>query len=170
MARTDPAAELDRRYSSDGATATTWSQASGRLEQAQLFWLATVRPEGGPHVTPLLAVWQDDRLHFCTGAGERKAMNLALNPRCALITGCNTLDEGLDVVVEGEAVRVTDDERLRRLADAWVAKYGEEWRFGVGDGGFVHEAGDALVFEIAPTRGFGFGRGEEYSQTRWALG
>ena len=170
MARTDPATELDDRYSSEGATATVWSQASGRLERAQLYWLATIRPEGGPHVTPLLAVWQDGRLHFCTGPSEQKAHNLARNPRCALITGCNALDEGLDLVVEGEAVGVTDDGRLRRLADAWVAKYGEEWRFGVRDGRFIHEAGDALVFEVVPATGFGFGRGEAYSQTRWRFG
>jgi hypothetical protein len=33
-----------------------------------------------------------------------------------LTTGCNRWNEGLDVVVEGEAVRVTDEEMLKRLA------------------------------------------------------
>lgn len=73
--------------------------------------------------------------------------------------------------VEGEAVRVRDDARLRELADAWVEKYGEAWRHEVGDGGFRHTLGDehgtVLVFEVAPTTAFGFGKGERFSQTRW---
>ena len=134
---------------------------------AEIFWLTTVRPDGRPHVTPLLAVWLDRALYFSTGAEERKAKNLAANPRCILTTGCNAYRDGLDIVVEGEAVRVTDEALLRRLAERWVAKY--DWRFDVRDGAFVDaEHGNvALVFEIAPVTAFGFGRGEAYSQTRW---
>ena len=29
------------------------------------------------------------------------------------------------------------------------------------------EGGTALVFEVAPTTAFGFGKGEVFSQTRW---
>lgn len=137
------------------------------LEGARLYWISTVRPDGRPHVTPLIAVWLDGALHFCTGEEERKARNLAENPHCVLTTGSNTMDDGVDVVLEGEAVNVTDEARLRVLADAWVAKYGEEWRFGVRDGAFHHEHGRALVFEVAPRAVFGFGKGETFSQTRW---
>ena len=42
---------------------------------------------GRPHVTPLLAIWLDSALCFCTGASERKAKNLALNPHCIRTTG-----------------------------------------------------------------------------------
>lgn len=73
-------------------------------------------------------MWLDETPYFCTGPDEQKARNLERNPRCALTTGCGVLD-GLDVVLEGRAVRVTDEARLRRLADAWVAKCGEDWRF-----------------------------------------
>ena len=69
-------------------------------------------------------------------------------------------------MVEGDAVRLTDDAALGRVAEAYVAKYGEEWRFTVKDGVFVHEAGEALVFRIAPRTVFGFGK-DPYSQTRW---
>lgn len=64
------------------------------------------------------------------GQTERKAKNLALNPRCVIATGCNVL-EGLDVVVEGDAVRVTDESRLQRLADGSAAKYDQLFRFTV---------------------------------------
>jgi Pyridoxamine 5'-phosphate oxidase len=164
------AGELDARYSSEGATATTWEEARDRLEGADVHLLSTVRPNGRPHVTPLLAVWLDDAAHFCTGPDEQKARNLARSPLCALIAA--GAPDGLDVVVEGEAVRVTDEGRLRRLADAWVARHGEEWQFSVRDGAFAHPsgAGTALVFEVAPAVVFAFGRGDEYSQTRWRPG
>jgi nitroimidazol reductase NimA-like FMN-containing flavoprotein (pyridoxamine 5'-phosphate oxidase superfamily) len=165
----DPTPELDARFSTEGAKPVPWAEAQGQLEGAALFWISTVRPDGRPHVTPLIAVWLDRALYFCTGPDERKAKNLAGNAHCILTTGCN-IEEGLDVVVEGEAVRVSDDARLRRIADAYLNKYGEFWRFGVSDGAFVHGADEssvAFVFEVAPVKVLGFGKGEEFSQTRW---
>jgi hypothetical protein len=166
MAGKEPVAELDARYSSDGATPTAWAQARRRLEEAEVYWLSTVRPDGRPHVTPLLSVWQDGALYFCTGPSERKARNLTQNPHCILTTGCNALAEGLDLVVEGAAVRVSDDATLRGLAAAYESKYGGDWHFDVRDGAFHGEGGEALVYEVAPSTVFGFGKGE-YSQTRW---
>jgi general stress protein 26 len=168
MADREPAVELAPRFSSPEASARPWDEARARLEQAQLYWVSTVRPDGRPHVTPLIAVWADDRLCFCTGADERKARNLGENPSCVVTTGCNTLSDGLDVVVEGQAVNLRDDARLQVIADAYVAKYGEEWRFTVA-GGELHDehGGAAIVFEVAPTTAFGFGKGEPFSQTRY---
>src|SRR5262249_28957420 len=141
------------------------AEAREGLERAQVYWLSTVRPDGRPHVTPLLAVWLDGALYFCTGADERKAKNLARNPHCVITTGCNALDEGLDLVVEGDAVRVRDDATLRRLADAYAAKYG--WRYSVRDGALHGEVGNvAIVYEVPPITAFGFGKGT-FSQTRW---
>ncbi|HEX2313204.1 MAG TPA: pyridoxamine 5'-phosphate oxidase family protein [Thermomonospora sp.] len=147
--------------------AVGWGQAERVLEEAQLFWLSTVRGDGRPHVTPVLAVWMDGALHFTTGPAEQKARNLAGNEQVVLTTGCNT-QEGLDIVIEGRAVRLTDEDRLHGLAEAYVAKYGDVWRFEVRDGAFHREDVDeAWVFAVAPVKAFGFGRGEEYSQTRW---
>jgi len=166
MAGREPVAELDARYSSDGATPTAWAEARGRLDDAEVYWLSTVRPDGRPHVTPLLSVWLENALYFCTGPGERKAKNLAHNPSCVLMTGCNALAEGLDLVVEGDAARVSDDAVLQRIADAYESKYGSDWHFTVRDGAFHGEGGEALVYEVAPAMAFGFGKGE-FSQTRW---
>ena len=113
-----PSTELDTRFSEPGAEPTSWQDTLEAIKQAELFWISTVRADGRPHVTPLVAVWLDDALHFSTGAGEQKALNLENNPRVALITGANGWQSGLDVIVEGEAVRVTDPERLRLLAAA----------------------------------------------------
>jgi hypothetical protein len=168
MQGTQPVAELDGRFSAPGASATAWADAESALETAEIFWISTVRGDGRPHVTPLIAVWLGGALYFCTGAEEQKARNLAANPFCILTTGCNAIGEGLDVVVEGEAVNIRDEEQLRRVADAYVAKYGSDWRFDVADGAFSHEGGVALVFEVAPVKAFGFGKGA-FSQTRWTF-
>jgi hypothetical protein len=162
----EPETSLDGRFSDPDATPTDWAEGRERIEMAELFWLSTVRPDGRPHVTPLISVWLDGAAYFCTGADERKAGNLAENPHCILTTGCNLLEEGLDLVIEGEAIRISDDARLTQIADAYESKYGSTWHFDVRDGVFHHEGGEAIVFEVAPTTAFGFGKGE-YSQTRW---
>lgn len=111
-----------------------------------------MRPDGRPHVTPLIGVWVDGALHIVTGPTERKARNLAANPHTTVTTGTNALDTGLDVVVEGEAERLTDAGPLQRVADAYVAKYGEDWQFTVKDGGFVHDGHEALVLRADRVR------------------
>ncbi|MFJ1709660.1 pyridoxamine 5'-phosphate oxidase family protein [Kitasatospora sp. NPDC088346] len=166
MAEQEPVPELDPRYSDQGAQPTGWSEARARLAEAELYWLSTVRPDGRPHVTPLIAVWVDGALHFCTGRGERKAANLAGNPHCVLTTGCNNLAGGLDVVVEGEAVRLTEAASLGAVAEAYEREYGSDWHFEVRDGCFVSGGDEILVFRVAPVTAFGFGKGA-YSQTRW---
>lgn len=168
MAGKEPMAELDARFSSPGANPTGWAEARRQLEEAEVYWLSTVRPDGRPHVTPLLSVWLDGALYFCTGRSERKARNLTRNPHCILTTGCNSFGEGLDLVVEGDAVEVSDDARLQRIADAYESKYGSAWHFEVRDGSFINEAGgEAQVYEVAPAKVLGFGKGDEFSQTRW---
>lgn len=109
----DPPAELQPDFSSDGASPTPWAEARQSLEEAEIYWLSTVRPDGRPHVTPLFAVWLDGAAYFATGASERKAKNLAGNAHCAITTGCNVV-KGLDLVLEGNAVKVGDDARLRQ--------------------------------------------------------
>jgi hypothetical protein len=87
------------------------------IERAELFWISTVRADGRPNITPLVAVWLDDALCFCTGPSEQKAHNLATNPHVVLTTVTNEWRSGLDIVVEGQAVRVTDTLQLRALAE-----------------------------------------------------
>jgi general stress protein 26 len=163
----EPAAEQDIRFGDPESPPTPWPDVRRVLETAQLFWISTVRRDGRPHVTPLPAVWSDDRLHFCTGPGEQKAVNLAGNQRVVLTTGSNQWKLGLDVVVEGDAVRVTDDARLRVLADLWRSKYQGDWDFAVENGLFRHDdGGSAVVFEVAPTKVLAFAKGQ-FAQTRY---
>ena len=167
MADRKPVAELHQQFSSDGATATPWAEARERLEKAEVYWLSTVRPDGRPHVTPMVAVWMDGALYFCTGGTERKAQNLAQNSHCIITTGCNALAEGLDLVVEGDAAVVRDKAALQRVADKYAAKYDRPFNFEAGDFAAYGEGGAAVVYEVMPTKAFGYGRGERFSATRW---
>jgi general stress protein 26 len=162
----EPVTQLDPRFSDPDAQPTTWEAARDVLEAAQLTWLTTVRANGRPHVTPLVAVWLDGALHFTTGPTEQKAINLEANTSVVLTTGCNTWDQGLDVVVEGDARRVTDRATLERLAAAWRTKWDGSWQFEPADGGFHHEAGGlSLVFAVEPTKVLAFGKGP-FTHTR----
>jgi general stress protein 26 len=166
MMRTDPTAEIDRRFSDPEAGATPWPDAERVLQMAELYWITTVRGDGRPHVTPLIGVYQDGAMHFCTGLQEQKARNLERRQQVALTTGNNSWAQGLDVVVEGAATRVTAGDALQRLADAYVAKYGSDWRFEVGDG--VFGAGDdaVAVFRIEPDKVLAFAK-EPHAQTTY---
>ena len=105
--------KIDKRFSDPEAEPTPWAEALGALEQAELYWITTVRPDGRPHVTPLIGVAADEAVYFCTGLEEQKGRNLEHNDHVALTTGNNTWASGLDVVVEGQAVR---DHRRRGAA------------------------------------------------------
>jgi nitroimidazol reductase NimA-like FMN-containing flavoprotein (pyridoxamine 5'-phosphate oxidase superfamily) len=160
-----PVTTLDERFSEPDAVASGWEETRRLLETAELFWITTVRADGRPHVTPLVAVWLDGAIHFATGAAEQKAVNLAGNPHVILTTGCNAWDTGTDVVIEGDAEQVTADDQLKRLADAWATKWDGRWRYEVRDGGFHHQPGAALVFSVTPTKVLAFGKGT-FSHTR----
>ena len=80
-------------------------------------------------------------------------------------TGANGWDSGKDVVVEGTAVRVTDAGALQALADAWFAKYGDDWNFEVRGEEFVELSdsggsteGGAWVYRVARRQGPGVRR------------
>jgi nitroimidazol reductase NimA-like FMN-containing flavoprotein (pyridoxamine 5'-phosphate oxidase superfamily) len=162
----DPRPKVDARFSRPDAKPTPWPQVRDLLERAELFWISTVRENRPPHVAPLPAVWFDDALHFCTGAEEQKGVNLARNPSCALTTGNNTWKTGLDVVVEGRAERVVDDERLHQLAALWFSKYDGDWDYEVRNHAFHHDAGEALVFRVAATKILAFAKGD-FAQTAY---
>lgn len=163
-----PETTIDPRYSSDNARPTPWPDAVVHLQNADLFWVSTVRSGGRPHVTPIVGVWMDDAFYFSSGAEEQKSKNLAVSPQCAVTTGCNHWDEGLDIVLLGNAVLVRDRQVLQRVADAHNAKYGSAWPSDVdGDGNFRMHGSEALAYELRPEQALGFGKTGGFSHTRW---
>jgi len=168
MLNSEPDAVLGP-FSSPGAQATPWASALAVLGEAEVFWLSTVRPDGRPHVTPLLAAWSLGGMCFTTGSQERKARNLEHNPRCVLTTGTNALT-GVDIVIEGVASVVDGrSEREQAVAD-FKRKYGahltspEGTWYGLGEAVI---AGAPRLYRVAPTVGFAFGKLPVSSQTRY---
>jgi len=72
--------------------------------------------------------------------------------------------------VEGEAVLVNDDAERRGVADTFESKYSSHFASpdgtwaGLGD---AIRGGDVLSYRVNPSTAFGFGKGGQYSQTRW---
>jgi uncharacterized pyridoxamine 5'-phosphate oxidase family protein len=165
---TEPVTKLDQRYSDAKAAAITWEQTQAVLRAAELFWISTVRADGRPHVTPLVAAWVDGVLYFHTGTDEQKFANLRANPNVVLTTGCNRWDEGIDVVVEGKAVPATDEKALTRAAEAFAVKWDGRWQLTVRNGRFYHGDGEnwpSEVFAVAPSRIFAHAKGDPFGAT-----
>jgi nitroimidazol reductase NimA-like FMN-containing flavoprotein (pyridoxamine 5'-phosphate oxidase superfamily) len=175
MSEAGPTGVIDPRYGDATATAPPWADIERRLADAGLYWIVTVRTDGRPHAVPLVGVWHDGAFAFCTGTEEQKMRNLEANRHVAVTAGPLGADgwaSGKDLVVEGEAVRVTDEAHLRVLADAWEVKYDGDWRWEVRDGEFVElsDSGGggehgAQVFGVAPAKVMVFG--DAHGQTTY---
>jgi len=147
---------------------TSWAEARGQLDAANTYWLATVNPDEAPHVMPVFGVWLDDVFYFTSGEAARKAKNLARNSRCVI----TATGKSLDLIVEGEAVKVRDESRLQRVAKLYASKYG--WHLTVQDGTYSAEYGAPSagpppyeLYEVRPATVFGLGTEEPYGATRW---
>jgi nitroimidazol reductase NimA-like FMN-containing flavoprotein (pyridoxamine 5'-phosphate oxidase superfamily) len=134
------------------------------------YWLATVQPDGRPHVVPVLSVWLEGALYFCANENTRKARNLTDNVHCVITVGNNAMH----LVVEGEAAKVRDEVKLQRVAGVYASKY--DWHVTVRDGAFYADYGAPTagpspydVYEVTPTTAFGFGTDEKFSPTRWSF-
>ena len=150
-----------------------WSRALEALESAepqkQTPFLATTRPDGRPHMAGVGALWDSGKVYFVSGAGTRKSRNLAQNANCAISMSLT----GIDLVIEGEAERVTDDPTLQRLA----RRYADQgWPASVKDGAFTYDysapsAGPPPwdLYAIAPTTVFGVLTDEPGGATRWRV-
>lgn len=146
-----------------------WSRALEALDAGleANYWLATTRPDGRAHLAGVGVFWFDGKFYFTTGAGTRKGRNLAKNPNCVISVSL----KGLDLVVEGSAVKVTDDATLRRLAKI-AADQG--WPATVSDGAFTapYSAPSAGpppwdLYVVTPTTAFGVATAAPNGATRW---
>jgi len=141
-----------------------WAEGRAVLEAAKTYWLSSVRPDGRPHVAPLWGVWLDDAFLFSTVEGSRKGRNLAGNQLCAVSVQGGVLD----LVVEGVASKLTDEDLLRRAAETYAPKY--DFPVVGRDGGFYNEQGHGgPVYVVRPTVVFGFGDAANFSATRWVF-
>jgi hypothetical protein len=155
-----------------GLDPVPWSKALEALEHGKqagngTAFLATTRPDGRPHVAGVGAIWDDGRVWIVSGPETRKSRNLAERPACSIALSF----EGLDLVIEGHAERVTDGATLERIA----ARYAEGgWPARVEDGAFTYDysapsAGPPpwYVYAITPTTVYGVLASAPGGATRW---
>jgi hypothetical protein len=167
----------------DGQAETTpWAVALERLEHpapGQNHWLATVRPDGRPHLMPIIAFWIEGAFHFIASEETRKGHNLAAHDRCVIGTA-NLALPSLDLIVEGRARPITDEAAVRRLAEAFG---GENWpleargRHVYGPHGPTAGPPPYAIYRLDATKVFGlpgmFGMFEverHHPPTRWTFG
>jgi PPOX class probable F420-dependent enzyme len=164
-----------------GSPLLEWSLVTTRLDQGvsqapgtggpnrHTCWLATINPDGSPHVTGIGAMWVDEAFWFETGDSTRKGRNLVRDPRCTL----SVATHDFDLVVEGDAQKVTDPPTVAAMAERWAA---------AGWPARVDETGTALtadfsapsagpppwfVYRIAPRTATGLLTIEPGGATRW---
>ena len=104
----------------EGTGLLPWPWAEDRLIRSHDYWLATVTPQGAPHLMPVWAIWHEGSLWFSSANGSRKARNLARDARCML----STANPSEPVVVAGRARRIVDRNALTSMLTAENAKYG----------------------------------------------
>lgn len=131
------------------------------------FFVATVRPDGRPHSAGVGAIWVDGALYFTSGPSTRKSRNLATNPACSVSVRLR----GLDLVLEGEARRVTDSATLERVAGVYRTG---GWPASVEDDAVTApysapSAGPAPwhVYRLTLHTAIGVATAEPYGATRW---
>jgi nitroimidazol reductase NimA-like FMN-containing flavoprotein (pyridoxamine 5'-phosphate oxidase superfamily) len=109
----------------------------------------------------------DGALYFHTGPEEQKTVNMQNNPYVVLTTGCNSWNSGLDVVVEGKAVRVTDKAVLSRLVEEWARKWDGRWQLSVREGGFDHGEDDwpSQAYSVTPSKVYAHAKGDPFGAT-----
>jgi hypothetical protein len=76
------------------------------------FFLGTVSANGIPHAAGIGAMWHDGEFYIVSGPNTRKSRNLAENPNCTISIKL----QGIDLVFEGKASRITDKPTLERVA------------------------------------------------------
>jgi hypothetical protein len=79
------------------------------------WFLGTVREDGRPHAASIGAGWVDGDIYFTSSPHAQKARNLDANPACTMSMHL----EGIDLVFEGRAQRVTDRPTLDKLVQVY---------------------------------------------------
>ena len=119
-----PSAEslrLPDGYGQPSGETLPWTEVSQRLAEAPRYWLATVRPDGRPHVVPTDGLWVDDELWFSGSSQTVHLRNLRQNPSAA----AHLEDGRRAVIVEGRAEPIVPSpEQARGLAELSRSKYG----------------------------------------------
>jgi hypothetical protein len=145
-----------------GQGTTAWVEARDRLanpgpDEYSHAWLATVRPNGRPHLMPIISFWIGGGLHFIVGEGTRKGRNLAVNAWCVVGIENRKLPS-LDIIIEGRAEPLAEPDDVRRIAQEFASQnWPLEPRGAEVHGPNAPTAGPApyRIYRLTPHRAFG---------------
>jgi nitroimidazol reductase NimA-like FMN-containing flavoprotein (pyridoxamine 5'-phosphate oxidase superfamily) len=154
IARVPVEAPADYPFPKDEDGMVSWSRAEDLLQRSRYYWLATVRPDGRPHVAPLWGAWVDDFLYFDGSPETRWGRNIASNPSASV-----NLESGNDVVIVEGTVEflITDAELAAHLFAVWTEKYGR----------FQPEADTRGIFRLRPRSARAWSTEEMQDGARW---
>ena len=104
-----------------------WAEVEQRLGSATVYWIASTRPDGRPHVIPRDGMWLDGGLYYGGMVVEHKGLsatvhyrNVTRNPHVAVHIG----DGQEAIIVEGAVeIEKPTEEMAARLSDESFAKY-----------------------------------------------
>lgn len=159
-----------------GNEALPWSRASAALDgiaksEHTTWFLGVTDPDGAPHASGVGAMWSDGQLYFVSGPGTRKSRDLAKQPAASLSIGL----DGIDLVFEGSARRVTDSATLQRIANEYRDDGG--WPVETTGGAFTApfsapSAGPPpwYLYELEYEAVYGVATAEPNGATRWKFG
>ena len=113
------------------------AQIERRLQTEQNLWLATVRPNGTPHLVPIWFVWVSGKIYLCTEADSVKVHNLRQNPHVSI-----ALEDGTQpIMIEGLAQPIGT--APQPVSEAFKKKY---------DWDITSDDTYTQVIEIEPTK------------------
>jgi PPOX class probable F420-dependent enzyme len=125
----------------------TDAELAGFLAGSRTVRVATVGPDGWPHVVPLWFVWREGTLFVNTTRGNRTVRNAQAYPRAsATVDDGEGYDELRGVVLRGELTEAEGDPRLPDVVAAFSAKY-----FGGGEPHFQRWS-NRLFLRMEPER------------------
>jgi general stress protein 26 len=111
--------EIPREYGNP-TQRLAWADVERTLEGASVYWLASTRPDGRPHVVPRDGTWLDGGLYYGGSPETVHHRNISQNPSVVVHIG----DGQEAIIVEGEVViEEPTKEMASRLSDASFAKY-----------------------------------------------
>ena len=154
-----------------GSAEIPWSRPHDLLAASATsnttFFLGTVGPDGRPHAAGVGALWHDGDLYIVSGPQTRKSRNLAGRAACTISVRL----EGIDLILEGEAARVTDQPTLEAVAGlyreaGWPAEVeGEAFTAPYS----APSAGPPpwYLYRFTFHTAFGVATAEPYGATRW---
>jgi general stress protein 26 len=130
-----------------------WRTIEARLGREMNIWIATVRTDGRPHLTPVWYIWLDDQIYFATGTDTQKFANLYGNQKVALALP----DVDNVIILEGDA-HAADRKLTDKLGEYFYHKY--EWDFRYDD------SADWRLVVVSPSKILAWGDGYDQEGIR----